>query len=131
MKSAWIRIIEQHTVPVERDEIRASPTRPEGSAPPHGRRIVRGASATISKEDEPHGSAYLEVYPQGLALGADRGHHPEPLCFIAQIVDVSDDDCLILHQAFSWVRIITGSVCYLPWGRIGSIRFVTKSNTDA
>jgi hypothetical protein len=98
MKSIWVRVIEAHSVPVQEAEV---PTTERGIKAGTGGRRVRGSHVGGGEGDKPHGPAYLEAYTTGSGFGHDRLYHPEPVCFIAQIVDLSDDDFLVLHQAYT------------------------------
>lgn len=80
---------------------------------------------------KPHGEAYLEVYPRGLGNGRGGSHDPEPLCFVAQIVDISSDDFLILNQTYKWEQKKTMSVAFVPWDSIGAIRVVSIGGKTA
>lgn len=124
MKSMWVRVIEAHSVPVEDAELQTGARGGKGGV---GIRKVRGAGQT-SKLHQPHGPAYLEVYTTGSGFGHDRMHHPEPVCFIAQVVNLSDEDFLVLHQAYTWCEKATRGVAYIPWERVSEIRFLSEGD---
>jgi hypothetical protein len=122
MKSIWVRVIEAHSVPVDEAEV---PSAQGGLRAGDSLRRVRGSRLRAGKDEGPYGPAYLEVYTTGMGFGHDPMHHPEPVCFIAQVVDLSDVDFLVLHHAYTWADKTTQGVTYLPWERISAIRIVS------
>ena len=134
MKSAWIRIIEKHTFPIElkdQKDINLS-SWIEKSGSTTGKRKVYNSDIAKNRFNS---KAYLKVYPRGLEINTDALDRCGSPCFIAQIVDLSDDDFLILYRTKydfgpDKIYIESDSIYYLPWDKIGTIRFSNEEKKN-
>ena len=125
MKSAWIRVIEEHTVSDEEGCAVGTESQSGTQGNRSSWRVVRGWKGTSG--NHPHGFVYLEIYPIAPILGDHGPHFSESHCFVAHAVDPTDDDFIVLCSKWNDYKF----TCYLPWANIGAIRHVAFPKKDA